>query len=124
VLSFSNFSAEIVASFARSSKMASIVVGSPPRPYLTIQYESADPTSIRIDGEKQMLLQSQTDMVDLHVFMDGSILEVFINSRIVHTHRIYTLDVDSRQTPVNSVGEFRQLTVWEIKPISRDRLTH
>jgi sucrose-6-phosphate hydrolase SacC (GH32 family) len=60
----------------------------------------------------------------IRIFMDGSIVEVFVNGgAFVHTKRVYELDLTSTVTRVSSVGEVHSLQVYELKPISHNRLT-
>ncbi len=120
---FSNFSGEILASFDRSSQVSSLTIGSFDHPYLTVAYHASDPGHIEIDGEKLELADLPTDNLELHIFMDGSILEVFINMSGAHTKRVYNLDLNSPRTSVLVSGDVRYLMAWQLRPISRNRLT-
>lgn len=56
--------------------------------------------------------------VDLRIFLDGSVVEVFVNSRIWVTGRVYggNQGLSMRGNPEN-------IESWALKPVSGDRLT-
>jgi hypothetical protein len=59
----------------------------------------------------------------LNVFMDGSVIEVFVANRQAHTLRVYALDSASPNTPVRVSGTLNDVRLWPMAPISNDRLT-
>ncbi len=118
--SFKSFSGEIVACI---SGTGSITVGTAKLPYLSVGYSSGNPQAISIDSKELSVPYTPDGCVSIHIFMDGSILEVFINKTAVHTKRVYELDHTSPVTTVSSLGEIDSLRVFDLNPVSRDRLT-
>ena len=73
------------------------------------------PTEGKIEGSK----------LNIRLFFDGSAVEVFVNDRIASTRRIYLPGEKAVAVKVNFEGDdpAPDMTVWQLKPISRDRLT-
>jgi beta-fructofuranosidase len=62
----------------------------------------------------------------LRVFLDGSVIEVFANGRACLTARTYPTRADSVGVDLvarGGVATLRSCDVWELRPISKDRLT-
>lgn len=58
----------------------------------------------------------------LHMFLDGSVLEVFANGTVAATVRIYEAIINPLHLRFEN-AELISLDVWQIKPISNNRLT-
>jgi beta-fructofuranosidase len=66
------------------------------------------------------------EAVVLRIFVDGSVVETFANSRAVLTQRVYPTRGDSIGVRLFTTGgsaRFRRVKIWPIRPISPDRLT-
>ena len=61
--------------------------------------------------------------VHLHMFLDGSVLEVFANGTIAITARIYQTPSGPLRLKLEGNAELMSLDAWQMKPISKDRLT-
>ena len=61
--------------------------------------------------------------VTLRVFLDGSVLEVFANEKVVITARVYTAPSTPLLVDVSDPTTLESLDVWQMRPISPDRLT-
>lgn len=61
--------------------------------------------------------------VDIHLLLDGSVLEVFANRTTALTARIYTAPSGPLRLKLEGSTEIKSLDCWEMKPISKDRLT-
>ena len=59
----------------------------------------------------------------LHVFLDGSVLEVFANAGTALTARVYKVPAGPLQVKVDGAADIVSAEVWQMKPISSDRLT-
>jgi beta-fructofuranosidase len=62
----------------------------------------------------------------LHIFLDGSVLEIFANDRFCLTARVYPANPRSTGIALYSSGGTASMSsfdAWEMKPISGDRLT-
>jgi beta-fructofuranosidase len=63
------------------------------------------------------------DPISLRVLLDGSTLEVFTNHKTVITARVYTAPGSPLVIGVADLDGLRSLELWQMKPISKNRLT-
>jgi beta-fructofuranosidase len=61
--------------------------------------------------------------VRLHMFLDGSVLEVFANDTVALTARIYQIPSGPLRLKLEGDAKIASLHTWRMKPISKDRLT-
>ena len=61
--------------------------------------------------------------VHLHAFLDGSVLEVFVNGTTSLTARIYQIPSGPLRIKIEGDVELTSLDIWQMTPISKDRLT-
>ncbi len=59
----------------------------------------------------------------LHMFLDGSVLEVFVNDGIAVTARVYQVPSGPLRVKIEGDAEVTSLDIWQMNPISKDRLT-
>jgi sucrose-6-phosphate hydrolase SacC (GH32 family) len=63
------------------------------------------------------------EAVTLRVFLDGSVLEVFANEKAVITARVYAAPSTPLLVELPDPTPLESLDVWQMRPISADRLT-
>jgi len=61
--------------------------------------------------------------IQLHLFLDGSVLEVFVNGTTSLTARIYHVPKWPLHLSLPGAAPVDALDVWQMRPISKDRLT-
>jgi beta-fructofuranosidase len=61
--------------------------------------------------------------VHLHMFLDGSVLEIFVNQTVALTARIYQIPSGPLRLRLEGDTGLVSLDVWQMTPISKDRLT-
>jgi len=61
--------------------------------------------------------------VHLHVFLDGSVLEVFANETVALTARVYQIPSGPLRVKLEGNVKLTSLDAWQMNPISKDRLT-
>jgi beta-fructofuranosidase len=91
---------------------------------MSSQDPEAQPASNR--GVQRGVLPLGNEPLRLRVFLDASVIEVFANSRASISDRAYPLKPASVGIGLFSKGgsaQLRSMTIWELKPISNDRLT-
>jgi beta-fructofuranosidase len=120
--SFTGFKGEIVATVSQPRDGDAIIVGPAHAPYITVQYAMSNSPEVSIDGSTA-ILKVMPGALSIHLFMDASVIEVFINKTLAHTKRSYNLDLSVPRTHVRTKGKIDSLQVWEIKSISDNRLT-
>ena len=61
---------------------------------------------------------------ELRMFLDGTVIELFIGGRETLTRRVYTLEPGETQIEVAVKGaRYVEVEAWPLKTISADRLT-
>lgn len=123
---------EVHCSFAPGSKAGSLALGPAAAPYVSVRYEPAA-GDLKFDpqpgdsGRTVPLKLAAGQAVDVELYMDASVVEVFVNKRFAFTKRVYTLDgANTSGAGVRysgDAGTLRDLAVWPIAPISKNRLT-
>jgi hypothetical protein len=57
------------------------------------------------------------------MFLDGSILEIFTNDTTTLTARVYQNPSPRLRLVLDGNAELTSLNIWQMNPISKDRLT-
>lgn len=78
---------------------------------------------IRVDTVSAPISGAPGTPVHLHIFLDGSVLEVFANGTTSLTKRIYRIPSGPLTLKLDRDAEFTAFDVWQMNPISKDRLT-
>jgi beta-fructofuranosidase len=78
---------------------------------------------LRIDNVSAPLSGTRASPVQLHMFLDGSVLEVFANGTTSLTKRVYRIPSSPLMLKLRGDAELISLDAWQITPISKDRLT-
>jgi beta-fructofuranosidase len=113
---------ELAAEFAAGHAFQLRLHGDKGESYAEIAYDPQQKNAeLRVNTTSGTL---RTDgPVTLRMFLDGSSLEVFANDRTVITARIYAVPRSPVQVEVSNLEHLSSLDVWQITPISKDRLT-
>ena len=77
----------------------------------------------RVDNITAPLHGSAEAPVHLHIFLDGSVLEMFVNGTTALTKRVYKIPSGPLTLKLEGDAEIDSLDVWQLTPISKDRLT-
>jgi beta-fructofuranosidase len=116
-----NLAAEIEAEFMPGQGFQLKLISERKQLFAEIAY---DPTQrgkeLRINAVTSAL--DTNDSISLHLFLDGSSLEVFANRKAAVTARIYAVPSGPLRVEVANLDGLRQLQAWGITPISHDRL--
>lgn len=93
-------------------------------PFVTISgANKSDGRELRVDNLSAPLSGASGAPVELHIFLDGSVLEVFANGTTSLTKRIYQIPSGPLTLKLRGDAEVTALDAWQITPISKDRLT-
>lgn len=87
---------------------------------LRLKYSSEENAWL-CDGRKIALEDS--DIPEVHAFVDGSIVEMMLSGRVGYTKRFYYPGAIAPDITIRTNGLESTLKAWAIKPISHDRLT-
>jgi beta-fructofuranosidase len=92
--------------------------------FVTIRCTSnSSSREIHVNNITAPLAGSPTSPIHLRVFLDASVLEVFANQTTALTARIYQAPSTPLRLILDAHADLISLNVWQIRPISNDRLT-
>jgi beta-fructofuranosidase len=95
-------------------------------PWLSVQYDPAQPAQIRLDEKTIPLSVGRPGSLELHFYIDGSVIETLINNHVAYTKRFYYPGSSAPQAKIRISGSAKDragLSLWQLTPISPDRLT-
>jgi beta-fructofuranosidase len=93
---------------------------------LSIRYSHANPKELVVDQQRVPINLTSGEPLELRFFVDGSVIELFVNNQTTYTKRFYYPGPTAPEIAVNITGkpaDFTRLSMWQINPISKDRLT-
>ena len=85
--------------------------------------QSGNSGQLRVNTFTAPLPGAAGSPVRLHLFLDGSVLEIFVNGTTSITARIYQTPSGPLRLKIEGDVELTSLDVWQMTPISKDRLT-
>jgi beta-fructofuranosidase len=94
--------------------------------WLRLQYDPLHRNQITIDARPLPILLGENEDLELHLYVDGSVIEVFVNQQGAWTRRFYSpgsKPQDMRLQWTGATANIVSLSVWQMSPISADRLT-
>ncbi|MGC1361790.1 MAG: glycoside hydrolase family 32 protein [Silvibacterium sp.] len=95
-------------------------------PWLTVQYDPSQPARIRIDDKDVPLQIGDAGELELHFYIDGSVIEAFVNKQVACAKRFYYSGSSAPRVNLQLSGNttgLSSLSMWQITPISPNRLT-
>jgi sucrose-6-phosphate hydrolase SacC (GH32 family) len=78
---------------------------------------------LQVNDDKAPFPGDEPGPIKLHVYLDGSVLEVFANGTTVLTARVYQVPSTPLRLVLKGDAELIGVQVWQMEPISKDRLT-
>jgi beta-fructofuranosidase len=93
---------------------------------LSVRYSHANPKELVVDQQRIPISLAPTDALELRFFIDGSVIELFVNNQTTYTRRFYYPGQTAPEIAVNITGnqaDITRLSLWQFTPISKDRLT-
>ena len=99
---------------------------SSPETWLTLQYDAAAHHPISLDGDAIPVELRDPQSLEVHIYIDGSVAEVFVNKQITYTKRFYYPGTDAPTMSLRILGKTNNvssLEMWNLTPISSNRLT-
>jgi beta-fructofuranosidase len=94
--------------------------------FLSIHYNPATSNQITVDGQQIPIEPQNGRDLQLHMFIDGSVVELLVNQCAAYTKRFYFAGSTAPEIGMRVEGHSAELTkleVWQLSPISHDRLT-
>jgi beta-fructofuranosidase len=94
--------------------------------WLRFKFDPLNAAQISIDSYPIQVSLAEAETLNIHIYVDGSVMEVFLNGQAGYTKRFY---YPASQAPDvgmkwkgNTAG-IASMTAWQLAPISPDRLT-
>jgi beta-fructofuranosidase len=117
-----NRAAEVLFSFKAGEKECGLELHAGATPLFAIDYIGKP--SVNVAGKNLALSPDQDGISTVHLWMDGSIIETFVDSKEAVTTRCYTASpADIQLAWTGAADALQSLTVSGVMPISNDRLT-
>jgi beta-fructofuranosidase len=94
--------------------------------WLTLKYDPQEPGKVWVDSNSLSISRSEKESLRIHLYIDGSVIELFLNERVAYTKRFYYSGDRAPDVCLKWTGrttDIEKLTVWQLKPISTNRLT-
>jgi beta-fructofuranosidase len=105
-----------------AAEMVHIVLGLSSKPALTYQLDPGQ-GSVAINANTLHTGLPKGEM-RARLFLDGSVVELFVNERFAFTNRVYDLDPEHATLRLyGSSTAISDASLWQMRPISPDRLT-
>ncbi len=95
-------------------------------PWLKISYDPHHPGQVLIDDRPFSLALGEGENLEFHLYVDGSVIEAFVNHQIACTRRFYYAGGNPQELGMKWTGKTANLvgiSAWQLSPISADRLT-
>ncbi len=119
-----NRAAEIVCSFKAGENACGLELHGGTTPLFVIRYAGGSKPSVSVGGKILPLSPDQDGVSTVHLWMDGSIIETFVDRKEAITARCYTPSPAGIQLAWTGAADaLVSLTVSGGTPISNDRLT-
>jgi len=123
------YSGEILCSARRGAlpyELSLRGAGSDAEIWLAVKYDPLHPGQVSIDGKLLPVGLDEKADLELHLYIDGSVMELFVNKQSAFTRRVYcpgNSAPDLRLQWTGKTSSVVKLSIWNMAPISADRLT-
>jgi beta-fructofuranosidase len=122
-LPIENRAAEIVCNFKAGESACGLELRADGTPLFSIRYAGGT-RSVSVGGNTLPLSPNQDGVSTVHLWIDGSIIETFVDGKEAMTARCYTPSPTGIQLAWTGAADaLKKLMVSNLNPISNDRLT-
>ena len=100
--------------------------GSPSGKWMVLKFDPAHSGRVLIDNQAIPLSGKNMSGLELHFFIDGSVMELILNGEAAFTKRFYYPGNQAPEIGIrcsDSSANGLSISIWQLEPISRDRLT-
>jgi beta-fructofuranosidase len=94
--------------------------------WIRVKYDPLQPGQVTIDARPAPVLLGENDDLELHLYIDSSVIEVFVNQQAAWTKRVYPSGNTPQAMRVQWTGKTANivsLSAWQMTPISANRLS-
>lgn len=106
--------------------LLSLAEGPADPPLISVRYDPSHPGHVSVDDKTIPIYFNGVEEIQLHMYIDGSVIELIVNRQAAYTKRFYypgphapaiTVRVGRKSTNI------ARLKLWQLTPISPNRLT-
>jgi len=93
---------------------------------LSVRYSQANPKELVVDRDRLQIGLAAGEPLELRFFIDGSVIELFVNNQAGCTRRFYYPGAKAPEIAVSITGkqqDISRLSMWQYSAISSNRLT-
>ncbi|WP_263355802.1 glycoside hydrolase family 32 protein [Acidicapsa ligni] len=93
---------------------------------LSIRYSHANAKELVVDQQRMPINLAAGEPLELRFYIDGSVIELFVNNQTTCTKRFYYPGPTAPEIALSFTGntaDVARLSLWQLSPISKDRLT-
>jgi len=93
---------------------------------LSIRYSHANPGELVVDRQRIPIHLATGEPLQLNFYVDGSVIELFVNNQAACTTRFYYPGNKAPEIAVSITGNIsgiNRLSLWQLSPISSNRLS-
>ena len=93
---------------------------------ISLRYSHANPGELVVDQQRMPIHLAANEPLELHFYIDGSVIELFVNNQVTCTKRFYYPGPTAPEIAISITGkqsDISRLGMWQLSPISKDRLT-
>jgi beta-fructofuranosidase len=124
VVPIENRAAEIECSFKAGDNACGLELRAGSTPLFAILYAGGNKPLVSVGGKSLPLSPDHNGVSTIHLWMDGSIIETFVDRKEAMTARCFASSPAGIQLAWTGAADaFKSLTVSGVTPISNDRLT-
>jgi len=91
-----------------------------------LSISTANFQDLSVDQKSLTISRAQDEPLELHFYIDGSVIELFVNKQAMFTKRFYYPGPTAPEIGIKIAGNtagIQRLSLWQLRPISKDRLT-
>jgi sucrose-6-phosphate hydrolase SacC (GH32 family) len=93
---------------------------------ISLRYSHANAGELVVDQQRMPIHLATGEPLQLHFYIDGSVIELLVNNQVTCTKRFYYPGPTAPEIAVSITGKQSDITglsMWQLTPISKDRLT-
>ncbi|HXP11383.1 MAG TPA: glycoside hydrolase family 32 protein [Acidobacteriaceae bacterium] len=93
-------------------------------PWLVVEYDPHHAKQVWIDARPLPITGGEREHLELHLYIDRSVVEVFVNNEVACTKRFYYASSNPQDLCIKWIGKTTSIasfSVWQLSSISTDR---
>lgn len=95
-------------------------------PLISVRYDPNHPGHVSVDDKTIPIHLDKAGFFELHMYVDGSVIELIVNEQAGYTKRFYYPGLHAPEIALRVAGKWAnvaEISKWQLAPISPNRLT-